>query len=327
VSFYAWCMAPGRAVQRQSVNQLERGSIDVAGVRRTYWLARAPQPRAPLLIVLHGSGMTGKSMAWFTGLAARGPAAGLTTVFPDGWKGVWHTARPPTREPALDDARFLTELTRRLEFEGAARSWPVFLAGVSNGAWFAEHLARHGLLPVTGLFLVAGTALEFSRRAAPVPLLRTTMVCLMGTGDRSVPYAGGPLTRRGLSGWVLRRRAVRHGELPGEAQVAGAEEVARDWAASNGITGGPAIEELPAQPDDPPVTTMTWSAPGCRPVVLYRIDGGGHGWPGGPQFLPSRIVGPIARHLDATGILLDMAVLTRGDDPPNPPVTALQSAP
>jgi poly(3-hydroxybutyrate) depolymerase len=41
-------------------------------------------------------------------------------------------------------------------------------------------------------------------------------------------------------------------------------------------------------------------------VVLYRIDGGGHGWPGGPQFLPARVIGPIPWQLDATGILLDM---------------------
>ena len=40
-------------------------------------------------------------------------------------------------------------------------------------------------------------------------------------------------------------------------------------------------------------------------MVLYRIEGGGHGWPGGPQFLPARVTGPIPRHLDATGILLD----------------------
>ncbi|MBV9384482.1 MAG: hypothetical protein JO242_27960, partial [Streptosporangiaceae bacterium] len=144
-------MASGRAPQRRPAGRLERGSIDIAGIRRTYWLARAPQPRAPLLIVLHGSGMTGKNMARFTGLAVRGPAAGMTTVFPDGWKGVWHPVRVPAREPALDDARFLSQLTRRLEAEGAASSWPIVLAGVSNGALFAEHLARHGLLPETGL--------------------------------------------------------------------------------------------------------------------------------------------------------------------------------
>jgi poly(3-hydroxybutyrate) depolymerase len=61
------------------------------------------------------------------------------------------------------------------------------------------------------------------------------------------------------------------------------------------------------QPGDPAVTTRTWTAPGCHPVALYRIDGGGHGWPGGPQFLPARIIGQIPQHLDATGILLGMA--------------------
>lgn len=290
---------------------LDRGAIDVAGVRRTYWLAPAPRrpgqrAAAPLLIVLHGSGMDGRSMAMFTGLASRGPAAGVTTVFPDGWEGLWHPLRPPAREPGLDDARFLAELSTRLEGQGAARSWPVFVAGISNGARFAEHVARHGLLPVTGLCVVAGNALEASRRLAPVPLLHTAVVVIMGTGDRTTPYGGGPLTRRGLAGRARRRRAVRHGELPGEDVVAGAETVAGDWASGNGIRSGPAVEELPGQPGDPPVTRMTWAAPGCHPVELYRIDGGGHGWPGGPQYLPARVIGPIPRHLDATGILLRM---------------------
>ncbi len=118
-------------------SELDRGEIGVAGVLRSYWLARAPrqpgQPAPPLLIALHGSGMDERGMAWFTGLAKRGPAAGITTVFPDGWKG------------------------------------------------------------------------------------------------------------------------------------------------------------------------------GCHPVTLYRIDGGGHGWPGGPQFMPARAIGKVAKHLDATGLLLDMA--------------------
>lgn len=292
-------------------DQLERGEIEIAGVRRTYWLARAPRrastgAAAPLLIALHGSGMSGKGMAAFTGLARRGPTAGVTTVFPDGWKGLWHPIRPPDREPDLDDARFLAELSGHLEGLGAAQSWPVFLTGISNGAWFAEHVARHGLLPVTGLFLVAGNALEASRRLAPAPRQRTTVVVIMGSGDRTTPYNGGQLTRRGLTGLIRKRRAVRHGELPGEDVVTGAETVARDWASGNGVKADPVTEELPARQDDPPVTRMTWSAPGCHSVELYRIEGGGHGWPGGPQYLPARMVGPIPRHFDATGMLLAM---------------------
>jgi len=88
--------------------------------------------------------------------------------------------------------------------------------------------------------------------------------------------------------------------------VAPVEGVARDWAAGNGISGDPVSERLAPAPGDPPVTRLTWSAPGCPPVALHRIEGGGHGWPGGPRHLPARFVGPIPRHLDATGILLEM---------------------
>jgi polyhydroxybutyrate depolymerase len=326
--------------------ELEQGEIEIAGVRRSYWLARAPrqtgQAAPPLLVALHGSGMDGRGMAWFTGLARRGPAAGITTVFPDGWKGAWHPARPLAGELELNDARFLAELTTHLEVLGAARSWPVFLTGISQGARYAEHVARNGLLPVTGLFLVAGTALESSRQLVPVPQLRASMILVMGTGDPTAPYAGGQLTRRGLYR-RLKRRAVKQGELPGEDIVAGAEEVVADWAVANGIPVGgavvanttdtsatgsgttgtgttpattsiapasiarPLIEELPIVPGELPVTRKTWTRPGCHPATLYRIDGGGHGWPGGSQFRPARAVGPGAEHLDATGLLLDMA--------------------
>ena len=49
------------------------------------------------------------------------------------------------------------------------------------------------------------------------------MTLVIGTGDRTTPYEGGPLTRRGLSGRLLKRRAAKHGELPGEDIVVGAE--------------------------------------------------------------------------------------------------------
>jgi len=297
---------------RVTDGSLERGTLDAAGVRRSYWLARgAGKPgvdgRPPLLMVLHGSGMTGRDVATaFTALAARGPAAGVTVVFPDGWEGVWHIARAPEGEPALDDAAFLVALARHLQPGDAdAPPRPVFLAGISNGGGFAEHAARYGLLPVAGLFLVVPTIREFSVQAEPIPRQRVAVTIMAGTGDRRVPYEGGALSAKGMIGLMMRRRAARHGDLQAERRVAPMEAVARDWAAGNGITSEPAVVPLPEVAGDPPVTRLTWSAPGRLPAVLYRIEGGGHGWPGGPQFLPARVIGPIPRHLDATGILLD----------------------
>jgi polyhydroxybutyrate depolymerase len=288
---------------------MERGTLVVAGVERGYWLARAAAARGPLLMVLHGSGTSGREVATaFSGLASRGPAAGVTVVFPDGWGGVWHIARPPAGEPALDDAAFLAELAGKL----AGPEVPLVLAGISNGGGFAEHVARYGLLPVAGLFLVAGTLREFSRAGCPVPRQQAAVTIMAGTADPMAPYYGGPLASRGVAGRVLRRRARRHGDRPAERRMIAVETVARDWAVGNGIGGEPAAAELPGTAGDPPVTRLTWAAPGCPPVVLYRIEGGGHGWPGGPQFLPSRMIGSVPRHLDATAILLDQVAAVAG---------------
>jgi len=230
---------------------LEYGTLEVAGVRRGYWLARGPDAAGPLLVVLHGSGTSGKDMATtFSGLAGRAPAAGVTAVFPDGWRGVWHIARPPAGEPGLDDAAFLRALVGEL---GGA---PVFLAGISNGGGFAEHVARYGLLPLAGLFLVAGTIREFSRQEQPVPRQRAAVTIMAGTGDRAVNDAGGPLAAPGMGGWILRRRAVRHGDLPAERRTVAVETAARDWAAGNGIGGEPVAEQLPVVAGDPPVTRL-----------------------------------------------------------------------
>jgi poly(3-hydroxybutyrate) depolymerase len=120
----------------------------------------------------------------------------------------------------------------------------------------------------------------------------------------------------GAVGWIMRRRAGRHGDLRSERRVTSVQTVARDWAAGNGIAGEPASEPLAQAAGDPPVTRLTWSAPGCPPVTLYRIDRGGHGWPGGPQYLPARVIGPIPRHLDATDVLLDMVYQVTAGLPP-----------
>jgi len=104
-------------------------------------------------------------------------------------------AGPPPGEPALDDAAFLRALACRLQ--GTAEPQPLVLAGISNGAGFAEHAARHGLLPLTGLFLAGGTIRESSRQVVPVPRQQAAVTIMAGTGDKMVPYGGGELHAKG----------------------------------------------------------------------------------------------------------------------------------
>jgi polyhydroxybutyrate depolymerase len=38
-------------------------------------------------------------------------------------------------------------------------------------------------------------------------------------------------------------------------------------------------------------------------VILYVVDGGGHTWPGGLQYLPKSLIGKTCRDIDANEII------------------------
>ena len=130
------------------------------------------------------------------------------------------------------------------------------------------------------------------------------MLCIEGTRDRLVPYSGGRSS--GPTAWIARRR-VRRSLVATDRDVVSAEMLTRDWAAANGCSAPPTSEDVQREPGALPVSRQTWTAGGRARVVLYAIEGGGHGWPGGPQYMPALFIGRIDQTLDATGILLDFA--------------------
>ena len=297
-------MIPPSTDRRIYSAELEQRTIAVAGVQRSYWMAPQPASSAPLLVILHGTGISGAAMAGWTGLAVRGPAAGFATVFPESVREMWDDTGQG-RADGLDDAAFVTGLIELMISARLVRPEAVFLVGLSNGAFFAERLARQGKVAALGMVLVAGTAREAARNAVPHPDRPTAVLCFGGTADPLVPYAGG--RARGPLAWIARRRRRRVLTIRDRGEVVGPEVLAAEWAAVNGCSSEPTIEHLPGRPGDVAVDRLGWTAPGRPPVVLYRIEGGGHGWPGGPQYMPAAVVGRVAQRLDATGILLSFA--------------------
>ena len=84
------------------------------------------------------------------------------------------------------------------------------------------------------------------------------------------------------------------------------ERVLRDWALANGGDGPPRVEPLAIAGAELAVERLVWPTL-VNPVQMYRIKGGGHGWPGGPQYLPGWVIGRIPKSFDATGVILDYA--------------------
>ncbi len=279
-------------------------SITVDGVRRSFVAAPGPDPEAPLLLVLHGAGGTGLGTAALSGLAERGPAAGCAVAFPDGFGHVWNDRRHApvlARRERIDDVAFLQALVEHLRPEGNGGR-TVYAIGMSNGGFLAEHVARHGLLDLDGVVLVASSATEASRqdRPGPAPLRPLRFLAFHGTADPLVAYGGGPIGPLGRLSEGRRARA-------GRGVTAPIERVAADWAA--GPAAAPRREAVAGATGGCSVERLTWpgpDGPAAPPAAtLYRIVGGGHTWPGGAQYLPARIVGPVATGLDATGIMLD----------------------
>lgn len=283
--------------------ELTDRTIVLRGVKRSYGVATGSPSNGPLLLVFHGLGINGAVMAAWTGLARRGPAAGFITAFPNGVNEFWDDTGL-NRADAVDDPAFVTALIDELAGITTRADPEVVLVGLSNGASFVENLARHGLVKARGIALVAGTARVVSRRRAPIPEQRCGVLLIAGTADPNVPYQGGRAS--GLTGWIARRRMrgrLLHTE--GRESVA-PERTAADWALANGC--GPQPETRPtASGGDLPVEKLVWSCPSGLPVTLYRIVGGGHGWPGGPQYVPRFLIGRISRTFDATGAVLEFA--------------------
>lgn len=283
---------------------LERRSIRVQGIERTFAVARGAPPSAPLLLVFHGMGINGAVTAEWTGLARRGPAAGFATVFPEGLHEMWDDTGFG-RSDGIDDAGFIGVLIETLTGDGTVRGDHTILVGFSNGATFVEYLARHGIVKAHGIVLVAGTSRVVSGTPAMRPVQEYAVLCIAGTADPNVPYGGGRAS--GLTGLIARRR-VRRVLLRAEGRESvGPEVICTDWALANGCGPEPVVDVLASNASDVPVERLTWSAPGRLPVVLYRILGGGHGWPGGPQYAPRLLIGRISKTFDATGVALDFA--------------------
>jgi len=106
-----------------------------------------------------------------------------------------------------------------------------------------------------------------------------------------VPYAGGSVaTNRALT-------------------VVGAETAIASWAIHDGCAAAPRVDRVAAH-----VTSRVWS--GCADgtgVAFYRIDGGGHTWPGSFDVRGfSHALGPVNDEIDAADVML--AFLRRPPD-------------
>ncbi|MCL4219560.1 MAG: hypothetical protein KJ052_21475, partial [Candidatus Hydrogenedentes bacterium] len=83
------------------------------------------------------------------------------------------------------------------------------------------------------------------------------------------------------------------------------------WVRSNGCNTEPEIDTLPdIDPADGTSIkryTYTGGLNGTE-VVFYKVEGGGHTWPGGEQYLAEWIIGKTSHDMDASAVIWDFFV-------------------
>lgn len=234
----------------------------------------------PLFILLHGAGGTGESFHRLLHVDELTDSAGFITVYPDGLEGTWSVGCDEcTHAEALkaDDVTFLQTLARHLAANLPVDTTRVYVAGYSQGGSLAHLYGCRAASSPAGIAGVASLAYR-NLSLDCTPSRPFPVITIHGTYD-GVAYYGG----YGI-----------------EAPLQSVPETIEMWKGIMGCDDSPTVVQLPDTAADF-TTVTTFRYDGCRPgsaVIHYRVNGGGHSWPG-PSGPWSRL-GSQNRDIDAT---------------------------
>ncbi len=263
-----------------------QGELKVDNLRRNYRLhiphsydSRQP---TPLVLAFHGRLGTGKQMEKLTNLSDLADKQGFIVVYPNGVGRSWNAGHGTGEAEAkgVDDVKFTVMLIDSLSQTLNIDRNRVYATGFSNGAVFVHRLACELSEKIAAVAAVAGTfAPQIGRNCHPKRPVAVLQI--HGTADPIVPWEGGFTKGGGLVESVA-------------ATIAG-------WVVRDACAAKPEVVDMGGG-----VIRESYSL--CRKgamVRLYRIDGGGHTWPGGYQFLPKKAIGETNRSWDASQAIWD----------------------
>lgn len=249
---------------------------------------RAP---VPLVLVLHGGGGNAIGTERMTGFSVISDREGFVAVYPEGVDRNWNDGRDASVSPAhrdgIDDLGFIAALIDAVGRELAINPDRIYATGISNGAIFSHYIAANLSPRIAAIAPVVGGIAEpfFADFHPERPV---SVLVVQGTEDPLVPYGGGGILK-GKRGRIVSTGAALHA-----------------WIERDGCRAEPKAETLPDRDpgDGCVVKRSTWSggAEGTE-VSLLRIEGGGHTWPSGPQYLPEAIIGRVCRDIDGSELI------------------------
>ena len=250
----------------------------------------------PLLFSFHGLGSNPEGQIELTSFDALAEQEGFIAVFPEataldpeeypdcaqylpelpGANIMWNIGLNWTLQycAGIDDVGFVSDMVDWFDSNYNINGNRIYATGMSNGAMFTYYVALilpstfAGIAPVCSPMTVNGFEFE------GVPPL--TVIMMMGTADPIVNYDGMPYAYGSMNDTV------------------------DFWLGVDGIASEP-VETVwgPTGSDSTVVHRYAYSGgTDGTEVVFFKVEGGGHTWPGGPLYSP--YVGAVTTHIDGS---------------------------
>lgn len=244
--------------------------LTVGGQKRSYLVHVPPgydrRKPMPLVLALHGLAMDGKIMEFFCGLSKTADRDGFIVAYPNGNGSLllaWNTGALPGDggggKDGPDDVAFLGKVLDDAESVLNVDRRRVYVTGMSNGAMMTYKLASAlpdriaAIAPVGGTMPATGAA-----PTRPIPVIH-----FHGTEDTFVPYMG--VTKEA-------KQFIHFLSVPATIKT---------WVKADGCAEKPQVVVLPERDQKLKVLRETYQpCKGGADVVLIKIEGGGHTWPG-----------------------------------------------
>ena len=269
-------------------------TLEHGGLVRTYELHVPEQYDGttdyPLFIVLHGMGQTGNDIALLSEFDALADAEDFFVAYPNAYEKNWNDGRAVTGIAAydldVDDVGFIDALVTRLATLFRVDEQRVYAVGMSNGAMMVFRLACEIPETFAAVAAVAG-AMPVNLEETCTPSAALPFMLMNGTADPLVPWEGG----------------IVGSETEPLGEVLSADDSIALLVDLNECPETPSISQEPdVTPLDFAVAYREEHAPGRddSEVILYRIEGGGHTWPGGPLYQLLWLTGAVCLDFDAT---------------------------
>lgn len=252
-------LVPGFHTRRLVVDELNRSAI--VYVPPQY---KSDKPTA-LVLALHGAAMNGLAMIPFCGMNKKSNESGFIVVYPDATSPgpvlTWNAGGfQEGIGSQADDVKFLRQLIDDVCRVANIDQKRIYACGLSNGGMMCYRLAAEMSDRIAAIAPVAGSM----PNANVKPKRPVSVIHFHGTTDPLVPF----VIEKTNSRFWLKLKSV--------------DDSIAAWCKIDGCDPKkPHVDQLTKETSELPVTRYRYG-PGKHgsEVVLVKVEGGGHTWPG-----------------------------------------------